>query len=42
MPNIMGAINRQIPIANYSSIPNPLPDVFIFSHEGGIAKPSVT
>jgi hypothetical protein len=28
MPNIMSAINNQIPIANYSSIPNPFPDVF--------------
>ena len=28
MPNIMGAINKQVPIANYSSIPNPFPDVF--------------
>jgi hypothetical protein len=28
MPNIMGAINRQVPITNYSSIPNPFPDVF--------------
>jgi hypothetical protein len=28
MPNIMSAINSQIPIANYSSIPNPFPDVF--------------
>jgi hypothetical protein len=28
MPNIMGAINGKIPIANYASIPNPFPDVF--------------
>jgi hypothetical protein len=28
MPNIMGAINAQVPIANYSSIPNPFPGVF--------------
>ena len=28
MPNIVGAIHRQVPIANYSSIPNPFPDVF--------------
>jgi hypothetical protein len=28
MPNIMGAIHKQIPIANYSSIPNPFPSVF--------------
>jgi hypothetical protein len=28
MPNIMGAINNQVPIANYLSIPNPFPNVF--------------
>ena len=28
MPNIMGAINTKVPISNYSSIPNPFPDVF--------------
>jgi hypothetical protein len=28
MPNIMGAINKQVPITNYSSIPNPFPNVF--------------
>jgi hypothetical protein len=28
MPNIMGAINSQVPIANFASIPNPFPDVF--------------
>jgi hypothetical protein len=28
MPNLMGAINHQVAIANYSSIPNPFPDVF--------------
>jgi len=28
MPNIMGAINSKVPIFNYSSIPNPFPDVF--------------
>jgi hypothetical protein len=28
MPNVMGAINEQVPIANYASIPNPFPDVF--------------
>lgn len=28
MPNIMGAIHSQVPIANYASIPNPFPDVF--------------
>jgi hypothetical protein len=28
MPNLMGAINGKVPIANYSSIPNPFPDVF--------------
>jgi len=28
MPNIMGAINSKVPIANYSSIPDPFPDVF--------------
>ena len=28
MPNIMGAINEKVPISNYSSIPNPFPDVF--------------
>jgi hypothetical protein len=28
MPNIMGAINGKVPISNYSSIPNPFPDVF--------------
>jgi hypothetical protein len=28
MPNILGTINRQVPIANYASIPNPFPDVF--------------
>jgi hypothetical protein len=28
MPNIMSAINGQIPISNYASIPNPFPDVF--------------
>jgi hypothetical protein len=28
MPNIMGAIDKQVPITNYASIPNPFPDVF--------------
>jgi hypothetical protein len=28
MPNIMQAINKTVPIANYASIPNPWPDVF--------------
>jgi hypothetical protein len=28
MPNLMGAINSKVPIANYSSIPNPFPNVF--------------
>jgi len=28
MPNVMGAINEQVPIANYASIPNPFPGVF--------------
>jgi len=28
MPNIMGAINSQLSISNYASIPNPFPDVF--------------
>jgi hypothetical protein len=28
MPNVMGAINNQVPITNYSSIPNPFPNVF--------------
>ncbi len=28
MPNIMNAIKSAVPITNYSSIPNPFPDVF--------------
>ena len=28
MPNVMSAINTQVPIANYASIPNPFPNVF--------------
>ncbi|MGA2650870.1 MAG: hypothetical protein ABSF28_10115 [Terracidiphilus sp.] len=28
MPNIMSAINKQVSISNYASIPNPFPDVF--------------
>lgn len=28
MPNIMKAIDKQVPISNYSDIPNPFPDVF--------------
>jgi len=28
MPNVMSAIDKQVPIANYSSIPNPFPNVF--------------
>lgn len=28
MPNIMSHIDKHVPISNYSSIPNPFPDVF--------------
>ena len=28
MPNLMGHINHHVPISNFSSIPNPFPDVF--------------
>ena len=28
MPNIMSAINSQVPISNYAAIPNPFPDIF--------------
>jgi len=28
MPNIMSAINGQVPISNYAAIPNPFPDIF--------------